>query len=385
MRSPTRRLVLVVGVSLLVVFAGCNAGPPSTSTATTTDAGGPSDTGPTTVLPAQLPPGVAANGTLTNVSALVDAHYAAMADEPMTLTVQGTNPNGSSVVRYAHGANGTPTSVVDDRTTDGRRVVTAFYRDGWHAFTRAVAPDRRTRRVAQNTTVGGAPVPTDGGQVRGTLWLTLVTGTYHVDGTVDRDGRTLVRLTATEVSPKGRSLGTTAYEGTALVTSDGVVYDVTTAFDQHVDGKTGHFERSVTLDTDPGWTGPPPWVADLPHLSLSTVAGGHALELRNTGGAALPANVSFAVCGGAATDGFNLCLRNRTATVTTTAPLAPGHAVYVVGAADGNASSVSLHAEPVRGGYVFENASVAARHGNVSYTLATYCAPYSPCRSVYDH
>lgn len=107
MRPSTRRTALAVLATLLVVLAGCSGGTAPTSSPTgtsssTVETGTPTTTGTSSTTPTsaatptsswspdaaeeQYPPGVAANGTLTNVSALLDSHFAATANGSMALT-----------------------------------------------------------------------------------------------------------------------------------------------------------------------------------------------------------------------------------------------------------------------------------------------------------
>jgi len=87
MSLPTRRAVLAVCVALLLVTAGCTTGATPTSTTTPT----PTSTWSPNASVDQYPPGVADNGTLTNVSALADAHFEATANEPMVFPTVGAS------------------------------------------------------------------------------------------------------------------------------------------------------------------------------------------------------------------------------------------------------------------------------------------------------
>lgn len=120
----TRRAALVVSLTFLLVAAGCSGGANTTSTTSTTSTATTTSTPPTTstwsenVTREHYPPGVAANGTLMNVNALLDAHFNSTADESMMLIVTGTNPDGRLVRRYAHGANGVPIYSSVNQTED---------------------------------------------------------------------------------------------------------------------------------------------------------------------------------------------------------------------------------------------------------------------------
>lgn len=385
MRRPTRRAVLAACAAVLLVTAGCSGGANPTSTATTagatTDATAPTDTTvATTATPTgtwspnasveQYPPGVADNGTLANASALVDAHFDATADEPVEFTVEWTNPEESVARHYVRGAEPTPYYSVFDRTSGGEQTTEQFYSTGTRGYSR-ISFDNQTRySVLQNTTAGVSAWTESGlSSPRSSLGTFLDRGNYSVNGTVERGGRTFVQLTADEgTSVFGDSF--TAFEGTVLVTPEGVVYEV----DEAYTNSDEHYEGSITLDTDVEWSGPPSWVADVPRLSLSIVEDGQAVEIRNTGGAALPANVSLRV------DGRNEPLwgapRPPTRTdvngvVTTDTQLEPGDAVYVTAGADGSSSSFALHDEPTRGEYTFGYAGLRGDHENVLYWLLT--------------
>jgi len=127
----------------------------------------------------------------------------------------------------------------------------------------------------------------------------------------------------------------------------------------------------MTLATDVDWSGAPSWVATVPHLSISTVEDGHALRIRNTGGAALPANASFTVSVSNETVWGSPIHGDVTGTVTTAERLEPGDAVYVTVGPDGDPSSFALHGERVRGEYTIVAAGVTGSHANVSYRLET--------------
>jgi|GEM_PF-625524 len=397
MRSPTRHAVLTACVALLLVFAGCNGGSTPTSTATTTDNTATSTAGPATTTttatatsttttsttpagtwspnaPAELyPPGVASNGTLTNVSTLVDAHFEAMANESMALTHGWTTANESRTYRYTHGQPQTPYISTGTITTNGDRVRKQYYRTDSSAYYRFTGFNRTRHYVYQNTTgsadgnlIHGSPIG-----LRDSIEVAIEVGNYSVNGTVERNGRTFVQLSADEVSPRGEQLWTKSYEGTVLVTPEGVIHSVDATWTQESDGDTERVTVSTTLDTDVEWIGPPAWVSDVPHLSLSIVEGGHALEIRNTGGGALPADTRFEVTGSNEPVWSVSMIGGVEGTVTTDARLEPGEAVYVTGETDGNAASFTLHDEPTRGDDTFGAASIYGHTENTTVRLVT--------------
>jgi hypothetical protein len=387
MTSPTRRAALAICVALLLVTAGCSGGQTPTSTATEPTTSGPTTetttTAPTetTTTPTttwspnasvdQYPPGVADNGTLTNASTLLDAHFAATANESMKFTSAWTRNNDSFVRTYAHGENPTPYTTAFHRTEGDQRVKEAFYSTGSQSYSRVTFDNQTLYRSFQNTTNRVQAWTRDSGfGPRSALRGQLTNGNYSVNGTVERGGRTYVQLTADEVSA-ARSDFLATYEGTVLVTPEGVVYDVDSSYSTESDGETVQTEVSLTLDTNVQWSGPPSWVADAPHLSLSTVEGGHAIEIRNTGGAALPANATFRIAATNETTWAAPTTGDASGTVTTTERLEPGESVYVTAGADGSASSLALHSDVTRGEFTFRTVSVRGRVGNVVYRLVT--------------
>jgi len=364
MKSPTRRVALACCVALLIVAAGCTGG---TNPSTTTGTWSPNASAE------QYPPGVADDGTLANASTLVDAHVAATADESTRLTFETNRSNESSVRRYAHGPNGTTYYSTVNRTNSGSRVAQAFYGAESYGYTRTTVSGETTYAVLQNVTTGiVAPHPKDTFGPAFNLESVLAGGNYSVNGTVERGGRTLVQLTARE-PPQNPPGFVTEYEGTALVAPDGAVHSVDASVGTGADNTTDRrFETAVTLDTDVEWSGPPSWVAELPHLSLSTVEDGHAVEIRNTGGEALPANASLEVLGANETSWSGSRISAEVSgTVTTDARLEPGDAVYVTAGENGSASSFALHDEPTRGAYSFGFAGLRGTHENVAFRLST--------------
>jgi len=383
MSPPIRRAALAAAVALLLVTAGCSGGTTTTSTATTTSATNGTTTATTTTTATgtwspnasaeQYPPGVAANGTLANVTALLDAHFAGTANRSIAFTQRWANANESVVRRYAHGASATPYYSTYERTTDGEQYSAAFYGTNSRGYARATVDGETQYAVTQNAspnTRAWTNEPLSGPRLA--LGTTLTAGNYSVNGTVERGGRTFVHLSADGVSPD-RSRLYDSYEGTVLVTPDGVVHDVEDSFVVTEDGTKKQTKSSMTLDTDTEFSGPPAWVSEIPQLSLSIVEDGHALELRNTGGTALPANVTFHVSASnervwGPTPGTTA--GDAGGTVTTETTLEPGDAVYVTADADGDAS-FTLHEESTRGDYDFGYAGLHGGTEHAAYRLVT--------------
>lgn len=380
MSPPTRRAVITVCVAILLVFAGCNGGTTTTSTATTTPASTTTTTQTTTptgtwspnASTELYPPGVASNGTLTNVSALVDAHFEVTANESLVFTSVGTGPDEHRIRRYAHGGSPTPYYSSSIRTYEDEKVVIEYYQTESNGFLKRTVGNQTDFSVTQNTSIYANNWLTDGTRgPRFSLKTTIMLGNYSVNGTVERNGQTFVQLSADTVSQRGQDLGTTGYEGTVLVTPDGVIHNVDAATVQENDDTKERYETSITLDTGVEWSGQPAWVADIPHLSLSIVEGGHALEIRNTGGTALPAGTTFEVAGSNEMVWGSSLIGDVEGTVTTDARIEPGEAVYVIAETDGNAASFTLHDEPTRGEYSFGAARIQRMNENVTYRLVT--------------
>ncbi|MCG1003530.1 MULTISPECIES: hypothetical protein [Halobacterium] len=365
MRSPTRRAALAACVALLLVTAGCSGG--TNTPSPTTGTWSPN------VSVDQYPPGVADNGTLANSTVLADAHFAATANESVRLTTEANRSNYTSVKTYAHGDGPTPFYATIDRTENGNRIVSESYQTGEYGFVRHKVENRNTTlyRVTQNTTTPGTDGwLTDGDpfDVEYRLATQFVLGNYTVNGTVERGGRTLVELTADEPAPDADIAPT--YNGTALVTPEGVVHRVEASYDYGTGDDRESVETSLSLDADAEWTGQPSWVDSLPQLSVSIVEDGRALELRNTGGATLSANTTFEAYGMESLEGWEARIfPDVTGTVTTDAPLEPGEAVYVT--ADENGTSFALHDDRARGEYAFAAAKLHHRGGGTVYSLVT--------------
>jgi predicted heme/steroid binding protein len=389
MKSPTRRVALAVSVALLLVTAGClgwtaPSGTSASSTPENAECTYDAATAASNVTGAwspnasveQYPPGVADNGTLVNASTLYDAHFDVTANTSMALRLESSRHG--FVRTLVHGPDRVPFYSTHSETHDGEQTLTEFYGTHSHGFAQVVLPNETRHLVYQNASNAGVSALTGydtfGGledQVSGFLH----NGNYTVNGTVERGDRTFVELTVDEDAPETDHIT----NGTALVTPDGVVYDVDSSFIQTAGDRAGErFEASMSLNTDIEWCGPPSWVGDVPQLSLSIVEDGKAVEIRNTGGAAVPANTSFDIYGAdePARKPSPISFREEVnGTVTTDERLEPGEAVYVTADADGTPSSFALHDDPTRGEYTFGYAALTGYHGNTGYRLATGIEP----------
>ncbi|SEV98747.1 hypothetical protein [Halobacterium jilantaiense] len=392
MTLPTRRAALAVAVAALLATAGCLGGltPTDTSSSPTNDTQTCTyDTSKRTIDSGtwspdasveQYPPGVADNGTLVNASTLLDAHFAVVANTSMQFRLEATigDTNETRVRTLTHGPERTPFYSTLEEGPEGERLRTEFYRGDSNGFAR-VAFDNETRHIVyQNATTAGISAWTgyDGiGSPQNSFYAVLEGGSYSVNGTVERGDRTFVQLTTSEDSLDTGHIT----NGTVLVTPEGVIYDVDATVVQ-LAGEDDERRNDIsnTLTTDVEWCGAPSWVDSTPHLSLSIVEDNHTVEIRNTGGAAVPANTSFELTGSEDPElGPGHPSRGDVkGTVATDERLEPGDTVYVTAGADGSASSFALHDDPTRGEYTFGSAGLTGVHGNVSYRLSADAGTY---------
>jgi len=379
--SSIRRAALAACVALLLVTAGCTGGanPANSGTATSVTTSAPTTTSAwSNASVDQYPPGVADDGMLVNATALLDAHFAATADQSVNYTTEWSDPDRSYVRTYARGPNRTPYYSTDTDTSFEEPVTRQLYATAEQTYFRMSAATRTLTRVRQHvppTKELWGPETVVG--PRETLSHFLNRGNYSVNGSVERGGETLVRLDAREgTSLVGESLA--EYEGRLLVTPEGVVEEVDESFGTGAnDTADGRSEGSVTVDTSSEWA-EPSWLADVPRLSVSLVEDGRAVEIRNTGGATLSANATFRVFGREAPIDWGPpapFIDTGAAGNVTPGSLAPGEAVYVTAGADGAASSFALHDDPTAGEYAFGSASVRGGHQNLTYQLQTGFAP----------
>ena len=326
----------------------------------------------------QYPPGVADNGTLTNASILADAHFDATANQTSELSVAWEGPKGDTTSRIVYSPDpSTYYSTFDGTTPQSDTPKTEkLYVTGSRNYLQYIGENRTLYQVGQNVSYHGSAWTRDDtlAAPENSLERFLDRGNYTVNGTVERDGRTFVQFTADEGPSEWALDSVTAYDGTALVTPEGVVYEVEESFGTGANETVEkRYEGLVTFDTDVEWCGPPSWVGDVPHLSLSIVEDGHAVEIRNTGGTALPANTSFSVAGHDEPVVYHRIhpSSDRSGTVTTDARIERGDAVYVTVSAAGGEPSFALHNEPTRGEYAFGAASITGGNESVYFRLLT--------------
>ncbi|SEV98731.1 hypothetical protein [Halobacterium jilantaiense] len=386
MRSPTRRAALAVAAALLLVTAGCLGvtAPTDTGGSSTSDTTNCTyDTNRSTTEPGtwspdasveQYPPGVADNGTLVNPSTLLDAHFATTANTSMALRLESSRED--RVQTLVHGPKRVPFYSTAAKGPDSERYRTGFYQTDSHGFARIEPPNETWHTVYQNATTAGITAWTGYetfGGLEDQIGNLLYDGKFSVNGTVERGDRTLVELTVDE-----DLLDTGHGTRRVLVTSDGVIYDVDISGAQGTGDDAGErFEVSMSLDTDVEWCGAPSWFDSIPHLSVSIVEDRHAVEIRNTGGAALSANASFRVYGQEerVTRSRIPVRSEQNGTVVTDERLEPGEAVYVTAGPDGSPSSFALHDDPTRGEYTFGVVGVTGGSESAHYRLLTGIEP----------
>jgi hypothetical protein len=218
----TDRLALVA-VGLLVVLAGCSGSPGGSGTdpaGNGTDAPG----SPTTDGSATSPAGNASTG-IENASALVAAtdQRLATTDYALTQTLEQQAGQESLTVTQR-----TRSSLTDERrlfvfdaSSETNRL---FVADGTQ-YLDAVADGETTRRsgpLERSFEARHEPEMLGGGESLGGI---LRNGNYTDAGTVERDGRTLVRFELVEADRSQISGSVTDASGEVLVGEDGVVYD----------------------------------------------------------------------------------------------------------------------------------------------------------------
>ena len=392
MRFPKHRALLAVCVALLLVTAGCSGGtnPTSTTLENTDTPTTATTTNPTTTTSSttttgtwspnasveQYPPGVAENGSLTNASRLVDAHFNATANKPVELTYQGVLEEKRFVKTYTRGTSEMPhystsneTDLTDTIVPAG--YVAASYHTDSHSYVKKGGNEtedsvyvRQNNRLAPDRWLLNASNTT-----RRTLSFHFSSGNYTVNGTVERDGQTFIQLTANTSTPPNELQ---RYEGTVLVTPAGVIYNLDASYTP--DRAETDYNESISLDTDVNWSEAPAWVGDVPQLSMSVTEDGSALEIRNTGGETLPANVSFDVYTRDTNESvvyFDGSTADAVGNVTTGEQLEPGDVIYVTGNTDGNTTSFTLHDERTGGEYTFVAAKVSGEYEDINYSLIT--------------
>lgn len=234
-----RKRIALVAVGLLVVLAGCSGSPGGTGTdpATTgTDAAGDAGT-------AEYPAGTAQSG-IGNASALVAATDRRLATTDYALVQSLEQRGGGESLAVTRRARSSPDAerrrYVFDATGETNR---RFVADGTVYFD-AVSDGERTtgsEPLERPFAALHEPEMLDGGESLGGI---LRTGNYTAAGTVERDGRTLVRFELVEADRRRVSGTVTDANGTVLVGSDGVVYDATL----RIDLESGRWNQTFRIE-----------------------------------------------------------------------------------------------------------------------------------------
>lgn len=210
-----RRAALVVALAALVALAGCGGSNTTSPSPTGTD--GP-DAAP-------YPPGVSESGL--NNSELLSAHQSTLRNESFELVINNT-VNGQPTVVTQRVDDGWSRLLVEIDRPDGLRQ--EFYADG-----------TLTLREDGNVTTSEQRFP---GALRITasfdLRAPLRAATFTPEGTVERDGETLVELTASldDLNPDAVGGNVTEFEGRVLVGPEGAIRLLDVRFAGTVDGES---------------------------------------------------------------------------------------------------------------------------------------------------
>ena len=336
--SRMRSTTLAVAVTLVVVLAGCSGAPSGTSAPTTedgatdhppttgptdattsTDDGTPTTQGgtPTTqggtatttagttspgAVSGSLPPGVNESG-LVDPAALWQAHLDGAYDaDGYRHVLSFANASGGEWTVRVHGSENVSSvlAVVGNATTTSR----VWYADGGNvtATWNDSSASREYFERAGLRSVGPALVAAVAESYPATF---LRVGSYAVDGTVERDGRTLVRLRATGVGDDAdaeRSVqflqGTaTDVDGTVLVARDGKIASMNLTVDRAANESLA---VAFAVDDAPGPVPRPGWLADVPDVDVSVSERTDAdrvrvLAVENAGSEPIPAGRTLSV------------------------------------------------------------------------------------------
>ncbi|WP_135805732.1 hypothetical protein [Halorussus marinus] len=327
-------------VLALVVLAGCAGS--AAQTATTAAEGEPTETtARSDASSADLPPGVSPDG-VSNASALVAAHRAALAETGYTYRVRTAGSADGSfdqqgTARAAVGTNHAPIrlrSVTDVQSDDGTRRIRS---DIWANESVALYEYRTRNRTVYDKS--NASLSPDGEPVVGStafdvteqaslarlVETALRAGEFEVADVGSTDGSTLTTLRATAPNRSSTAFGNVStYDATVVADERGRIHrlDVTVETD-----RTG-FRYEFTLETLGGVVVEYPAWAD---RALATVAADIDVDsaddhfvVSNEGGETLAPESTVRVRRGA-----------RNVTLELNRSLAPGEAAYVYFPADG--------------------------------------------------
>jgi hypothetical protein len=372
-----RSTSLAVAVAVVVVLAGCSGAPGGASAPTTDDAatdrsttapptdatGSPDDattedgtpttaaaTTAATTTPSDgagsLPPGVNGSG-LVDPASLWQAHLDGAYDaDGYRHVLSFANESGETWTVRVHGSENVSSvlAVVGNATATSR----VWYADGGNvtATWNDSSPSREYFERAGLRSVGPALVAAVAESYPATF---LRVGSYAVDGTVEHDGRTLVRLRATGVRADAnadRSVqflqGTpTDVDGTVLVAADGRIASMNLTVDR---AENESLAVAFAVDDAPGPVPRPDWLGDVPDVDVTVgdrtdVDRVRVLVVENAGSDPIPAGRTLSVARSGLTFG----------NVTLPASVEPGERAYLyqVGASTYDASvRVSVGTEP---------------------------------------
>lgn len=334
------RTVPLLCVAFLILTAGCVTGglsgddastsdPTAATTATAGDETTSEDGELNESANVSYPPGVTESG-LENVTALVHAHDEALRNETyratVELTARGDDIDERSVPFEVINGPNASLSVMQVSVNDGPIETYSVWERGEFVVSNNTGPEGTEYRYSQ----GGVRARDIDGSASGALFLRtyLTYGDLETDGTVTRDGRTLVRLVASdynETAFEPTENGTvTAFEMTALVDERGVVHSMRIRSEAETENDTGEtitVETNLTFVTQAiGQTSDPDpdWLDDVPQVRATLTADGEAIAVEHTGGTTLEAGTEFTVYDSSSA-------RSR---VTLPSDVAPGETVY---------------------------------------------------------
>lgn len=236
----TNRAIAAVALAAVLVLAGCGG------------TGAPGASGTTESPSEQTPPPGVADGTLTDASALVDAHGDTLLDTgyAYSLSVVGSQPNRTANVTFRDYATVGPdlsTYQSQSRQTGtGPTTVTTIWSNGSVTLSRLQTESETRYSTAQDaqirSRVTGESVLE--GYLRG--------GNYTVAGTEQRDSRTLTRLTADEyVKQTDESMpapsNVSAFDATVLADGAGRIHSVNVSMRQQTPSGTLSLDVNYTL------------------------------------------------------------------------------------------------------------------------------------------
>lgn len=256
----------VLAVGLLVLLAGCGGvlggGDGGSGDGPTTDA--PTPTTTSTPTDGDLhPQGVAENGTLTDVSALVTGHDEALADDTYraALAIDQAQSDGenSSEIRRAQtvlvGADAYRTDLTTVQTGRPTFNATAWSNGSVAVRQATVGGTEQYQRLSPEKFVD---------QLSGkkTLRGLLVLGDYSVERVTSSGDTTYVNLTADEYNGTPDNGEVTEFSSTLLVDGEGHIHEVDIHLVTEVNGTTATVDFHYELERIGGVTVErPAWVA----------------------------------------------------------------------------------------------------------------------------